>query len=196
MGRSYVIPVQQPDDFTCGPTAVKHALEIFGKRKSVKMLSELCKTNYNGTSTKNIIGAFTKLGFPVLAVEKASLRHLQSALKHKPNQERAALVTYLYDLNENEKPHPDSGHWAVVAAYSSSNGRIVLMDSATAGKKSYGWQEFRKRWKDYDFLRKTRTDGSIQLRKKWQHQLLIVVAKHPDHLPKFSIKTQKKYLPN
>lgn len=196
MGRSYVIPVLQPDDVTCGPTAVKHALEIFGKRKSVKALRDLCGTNTNGTSTNNIIKAFTKLGFPVLAVEKANLKHLQSALKHKPTQKRAALVTYLYDLNDNEKPHPESGHWAVVASYSASNGRVILLDSAIAGKKSYAWQDFRKRWKDYDLQRKTNGDGSVKLKRKWQHQLLLVIATDPEHLPKFKIKTQKQYLPN
>jgi ABC-type bacteriocin/lantibiotic exporter with double-glycine peptidase domain len=190
------MPIQQPNDFTCGPAAMKHALEIFGKKRSIKTLAQVCRTNGNGTSTKNIIRGFRKMGFFVLSIEKATLKHLQSALKYTPNQKRAVLVTYLYDLRENETPHPESGHWAMVASYSSRSGRIIVLDSASAAKKSYSWQEFRKRWKDYDLTRKTHADGSIALKKKWQKQLLLIIAKEKGHLPKFSIKTQKAYLPS
>jgi len=196
MGRSHITPIQQPDDVSCGPAAMKHALQMFGEKRSIRTLAELCRTNGNGTSTKNIIRGFRKMGFAVLSIEKATLKHLQSALKYKPNQKRAALVTYLYDLNDNEKPHPESGHWAMVASYSSRNGRIILLDSASGEKKSYSWQEFRKRWKDYDLMRKTKADGSIELKKRWQKQLLLIIAKQKKHLPKFSIKTQKTYLPS
>ena len=99
MGRSHITPIKQPDDTTCGPAALKLALTILGKRRSLSTLIELCKTTRNGTSTKNMITAVNKLGFPALVVEYATLHHLQSALKYTPNAPRAVLVSYLYDLD-------------------------------------------------------------------------------------------------
>lgn len=198
MGRSHVTPLQQPDDTTCGPTALKHALSMFGKRKSLDHLMELCGTNSNGTSTKNMIRAATKLGFSVLAVEYATLHHLQSALKYKPKELRAVLVTYLYDLDEKENLQPESGHWAAVSSYMASKSRIVLLDSSSGKKKSYDWSDFRTRWIDYDLKKQKVSKGKKQFRfiKKWQQQLLLVMAKDPSHLPKFRMSTSKLFTPS
>ncbi len=195
MGRSKVAPLQQPTDESCGPSALKMALEILGKRRSIESLIELCKTNKNGTSTKNLIEAINKLGFSALLIEYATLRHVQSALKCKPDQMRAAMVTYLYDTDKNQKHDIDSGHWAVVCSYSASKGRVVLLDSASAKKKSYAWSEFRERWKDFD-LKRRRVSGEerkFKLVKKWQPQLLLVIAREDSHLPKFKIPTKQLY---
>lgn len=195
MGRSHITPIQQPDDTTCGPSALKSALSILGKRKSLAHLIELCKTNRNGTSTRNMVRAATTLGFPALVVEYATLHHLQSALKYTPNAPRAVLVSYLYDLDEQDEPHPDSGHWAVVSSYSARNSRIVLLDSASGKKKSYPWKEFRDRWMDYDLKRKKIKKGrkEFKLIRRWQEQLMMVIAKEKDFLPKFKISTAKLF---
>ena len=197
MGRSHVKPIQQPTDTTCGPTALKHALAIFGRRKSLTSLMELCGTNRNGTSTKNMIRAANKLGFSVLVTEYATLAHLQSALKYKPNQTRAVLVSYLYDLDERDRPHPDSGHWAVVSSYRASQSRIVLLDSASAQKKSYAWTDFRSRWMDFDLKRRKNSANSkkFHLVKSWQNQLLFIMAENEKNLPKFGISTSKVFNP-
>lgn len=197
MGRSHVKPIQQPDDTTCGPVALKHALAIFGRRKSLDVLMDLCGTNRNGTSTKNMIRAANKLGYCVLVVQYATLHHLQSALKYSPNQVRAVLVSYLYDLDEKNRPHPDSGHWAVVSSYRASHSRIVLIDSASAGKKSYQWSDFRKRWMDFDLKRrKVGSRGNhFKLVRRWQQQLLFVMAKQAEDLPKFNIATSRVFTP-
>ncbi len=191
MGRSHVSPIQQPDNTTCGPAALKLALEIFGKRRSLAGLIDLCKTTRNGTTTRNMIAAANKLGFSVLAVEYATLHHLQGALRYPPNQPRAALVSYLYDLDKKDRPHPESGHWAVVSSYSARKSRIILLDSSTAKKKSYPWEEFRKRWMDYDLKRQRvgRRGKKFKLIRHWQQQLLMVIAKEEAHLPKFKIST-------
>ncbi len=198
MGRSHVTPIQQPTDTTCGPAALKHALAILGKRKSLEHLISVCKTNRNGTSTKNIISAITKLGYSVLAIEYATLKHLQRSLRHTPNNVRATMVSFLYDLDENNRPHPESGHWAVVSSYSASRGRIAILDSASAMKKSYPWLEFRSRWRDFDLKRRQINDGerTFQLVRRWQPQLLLIIARDPAHLPKFKITTQKLFTPN
>lgn len=197
MGRSHVKPIQQPDDTTCGPVALKHALEIFGKRKSLSSLMDLCRTNRNGTSTKNMIRAANKLGFSVLVVQYATLHHLQSALKYSQNELRAVLVSYLYDLDERDRPHPDSGHWAVVSSYRPSKSRIVLLDSASARKKSYSWSDFRTRWMDFDLKRRkiSGRGNHFKLIRNWQQQLLFVMATDPSHLPKFRIDTARVFTP-
>ena len=195
MGRSHVTPIQQPDEVTCGPSALKIALAILGKRKSLTSLMTLCKINRNGTSTKNLIAAINKLGFSVLVVEYATLHHLQSALRYPANHMRAVMVSYLYDLDEKDRPHPESGHWAVVSAYSASKSRIVLLDSASGGKKSYNWQDFRTRWMDYDLKRKRVSKRSFMLVRHWQQQLLMIIAKDPSNLPKYKITTSRLFTP-
>lgn len=198
MGRSHITPIHQPDDTTCGPSALKLALEIFGKHKSLNSLIELCKTNSSGTTTPNLIAAANKLGYSVLAVEYATLHHLQGALKYPPNRPRAALVTYLYDLDEKENPHPDSGHWAVVCSYSARSSRIVLLDSASGKKKSYKWEDFRERWMDYDLKRKKikKRGKKFKMIRHWQQQPLIILAKDESDLPKFKISTAKLFEPS
>lgn len=194
MGRTKVTPIQQPDDTTCGPAAVKLALHILGKKKSLVSLMRLCKTNRNGTSTQNMITALNKLGYSVLIVQYATLHHLQSALKYRLNQERAILVSYLYDLDDDLEPLPESGHWAVVSGYLASKSRIVILDSVNAKKKSYAWNDFRKRWIDFDLKRRKTSDG-FKLVRKWQPQLLMVVARDEKHLPKFRIATAQRFVP-
>lgn len=197
MGRSKIIPIPQPNEETCGPAALKIALSILGKRKSLAALVALCKTNRNGTSAKNMISAVNKLGFPIQVVEYADLRHLQSSLKYPANKPRAVLVSYLYEDDEKDQPHPDSGHWATVAAFSASKNTIVLFDSYTSQKKSYKWADFRARWWDYDLKRKNleRAEKQFKLVRRWQSQLLLIIARDTGHLPKFKISTAKTFLP-
>jgi len=145
-----------------------------------------------------MIRAANKLGFSVLVVEYATLSHVQSALKYKQNQVRAVLVSYLYDLDEKDQPHPDSGHWAVVSSYRPSQSRIVLLDSASAQKKSYAWADFRARWMDFDLKRRKNSAHSkrFHLVKNWQKQLMLVMARDPKDLPKFDIETSHVFTPD
>lgn len=187
MGRSHVTPIYQPSDEPgCGPAALKHALAVLGKRKSLDRLKELCKVTRNGTSTKNMVAATKKLGLSTLVVKSATLHHLHSALRYSPQNVRAVLVTYLYEKDE------DSGHWATVSSYLSSKSRIVLFDSYSGQKKSYRWGEFRHRWIDYD-LKRRRVGRRYKIVRHWQRQLMMVVAKNPDHLPRFSISSARLY---
>jgi ABC-type bacteriocin/lantibiotic exporter with double-glycine peptidase domain len=198
MGRSHVSPIQQPNDSSCGPSALKTALRVLGIKKTLTSLIKLCKTNKNGTSTKNIIRAANSLGLTVLAIEYATLTHLQSALHYHPNAVRAVMVSYLYDLDEENRPHPDSGHWATVSSYLASKNRIVLFDSASGKRKSYPWPEFRDRWYDYDLKRKKAKGRGhhFKLVRHWQPQLMLVLALETDHLPNFSIDSSKLFLPS
>jgi ABC-type bacteriocin/lantibiotic exporter with double-glycine peptidase domain len=198
MGRSHIKPIQQPDDTTCGPASLKHAVNILGMRVSIERLIRLCKTGRNGTSTKHMIEAANKLGLSVLIVEYATLRHLMSALKYRPNEPRATIVSYLYDLDEKEEPQEESGHWAVVASYLTSKSRIILLDSASGKRKSYAWDDFRARWFDYDYKRrKLKKDGKeFRLIHKWQPQLMMVVAKDPASLPYFRTQSARVYIPS
>lgn len=197
MGRTHVKAVQQPNDLTCGPAALQIALRVLGIRKSLKSLITLCKTNRNGTSTKHMLEAITKLGLPCLVMEYATLHHLQGALKYRAGETRATLVSYLYDLDEKHEPHPESGHWATVASFLPRNARIVLLDSATGRRKSYPWSEFRERWYDYDYKRRKvhKRGRKFRLIHKWQSQLMIVVARDAESLPYFRTQTARVYIP-
>lgn len=197
MGRSHAKPVEQPDDVTCGPAALKITLGIFGIKKSLKWLIELCRTTKNGTSTRNFIHAINSLGFSVLATEYATLTHIQSALRYPSNKPRVTIVSYLYDLDERKHPHPDSGHWAVVSGFSASKNRLILIDSAAVQRTSYTWPDFRARWVDFDFRRKRlkKRGRKFQLVHHWQPQLMLVIAKDPKDLPKFTIATSKLFVP-
>jgi ABC-type bacteriocin/lantibiotic exporter with double-glycine peptidase domain len=197
MGRTHLTPIQQPDNTTCGPAALKLAFEIFGKHKSLSTLIKLCKTTKNGTSTKNMIAAANKLGYAVEVVQYATLHHLQSALRYPSNNVRATLVSYLYDLDEKDRPHPDSGHWAVVSSYAASKSRIVILDSSTGKKKSYAWGDFRRRWMDYDLKRRkiSKRGHKFRLIKSWQQQLLVVIAKDMNSLPSFKSDSAEIFEP-
>lgn len=197
MGRSHVKPIQQPDDTTCGPVSLKHALSVLGMRVSVTRLIQLCKAGRNGTSTKHMIEAANKLGLSVLVVEYATLHHLQSALKYRSKELRATLVSYLYDLDEKSEPHPESGHWAMVSSFLASKSRIVLLDSSIGKHKSYAWSEFRERWYDYDLKRKKlkKRGRKFRLVRRWQSQLMLVVARDPESLPYFRTETARVYIP-
>jgi ABC-type bacteriocin/lantibiotic exporter with double-glycine peptidase domain len=197
MGRTHVTPIQQPDNTTCGPSALKLAFEIVGKHKSLSSLIKLCKTTKNGTTTKNMIAAANKLGYAAEVVQYATLHHLQSALRYPPNNVRAVLVSYLYDVDEKDRPHPDSGHWAVVSSYAASKSRIVILDSSTGKKKSYAWADFRRRWMDYDLKRRkiTKRGHKFRLIKSWQQQLLVVIAKDVDGLPTFQSDSSEIFEP-
>lgn len=199
MGRSKAKVTIQPDDFTCGPASLKVALEILGIRKSLPTLTTLCATNPRyGTSVNNLIKGINRLGLPVLAVEWANLRHLQSALKYTPQKPRAVIVDYLYDLKANAEPHEESGHYSTVASYSARDSRIILFDPSNHGrKKSFKWTEFLDRWYDFDFKRrKIKKRGTkFKLVKSWSNRLLLVISKDPSHLPKFTAKTSRLFLP-
>jgi ABC-type bacteriocin/lantibiotic exporter with double-glycine peptidase domain len=198
MGRKHVTPVVQPDDSSCGPASIKHALEILGKRRSLESLKKLCKTSRNGTTVKNMITALNKLGLSVMSVENASLRHLTGALKYSPNQHRAVIVNYLYHCDDTDDKWRESGHWATVSFYSAREGKIVLFDSYTGRKKSYSWKNFINYWKDYDLKRKrtSKRKATYTVVKKWKHRLMLVVAKDRDGLPDFTIGTSKIYSPD
>ena len=197
MGRTHVKPIMQPDDTTCGPASLKHATNMLGMRVSMDRLIKLCKTGRNGTSTIHLIMSANKLGLSVLIVEYATLHHLQSALKYRPKEPRAVLVSYLYDLDEKYEPQPESGHWAMVSSYLSSTSRIVILDSSTGKRKSYPWNEFRQRWWDYDYKRKRlkKNGPKFRLIRKWQPQLMLVVAREPEALPYFRMETARVFIP-
>lgn len=190
MGRSHVRTITQPDEVSCGPVSIKHALEVFGKKKPLTTLIALCKTTRNGTSAKNMIHALNELGFAVLAIEKANLKHLTSALRHTSSKPRAVIVSYLYADDAEDAGWKESGHWAAVSSFSASKNKIVLFDSYYGTRKSYTWSDFRARWMDFDKKkRRIPSEKTFRYVKKWQKQFALIIAKKESHLPKFKIRT-------
>lgn len=183
----------QPDEVTCGPAALKMALAILGKRMSMAKLIELCGTNSNGTTTRNMIKAIKKLQLPALIVEKTTLNHLLRALKTTPAKQRAIIVSYLYAIDDDDTPVADSGHWAVVSSFKPSTSRIVLLDSYSGQKTSYLWSDFRRRWIDETLKRRHigKNGHKYKLIRKPEKQLMIVVSTNEDHLPNFQTSTTR-----
>ena len=195
MGRKHVNTIMQPDENTCGPVSIVHALAIFGQKRSIVGLSKLCKTSSQGTTTHNMIQGLRKLRFFVMGVEKSRLDHLMSALQSPPNQPRAVIVSYLYANDKRDEPLIESGHWATVCSYSPSRSRIVLFDSYSGQKKSYYWEDFCLRWKDYDRKRRKISDRKYRFIKRWRQRLMLVVASERSHLPEFRIRTASVHTP-
>lgn len=198
MGRSRLQPIKQPDDVSCGPTSIKTVLQMLGKNKPLPELTTLCRTNRNGTSTKNMIAAINKIGLTVMVVENSTLKHVQGALKSSIGHLRGVIVSYLYRLDENRQPKQTSGHWAAISGFSASQSRIYLLDSYSGRKISYPWAEFRERWRDYDLKRKNGpgpNSTSFRYIKHWQRQLMLVIANSKADLPRFRMKTVRIYEP-
>jgi ABC-type bacteriocin/lantibiotic exporter with double-glycine peptidase domain len=187
MTRSSMVAIKQPNENTCGPAALKMALTILGKRVSVRRLIDLCNTNTNGTTTRNMIRAISKLRIPALIMQKTTLTHLLSALKNSTAKQRAIIVSYLYTSK------PDSGHWAVVSSYKPSTSRIVLLDSYTGKKTSYMWTDFRRRWIDQTLKRRKldKQGSTYKLIHTPERQLMIVVSTQKSDLPTFRLNTTK-----
>ncbi len=196
MSRSKVKTHPQPDGYTCGPAALKTALDILGRRIPLDRLISLCKTTpRNGTSVKNLISAINRLGYPVLAIEWSTLKHLQSGLKSFPDRPRAVMVNY-QEIDTDDK-EGESGHYSSVASYSNRNSRIVLFDSSWGGKKSYKWTDFIDIWYDYDFrrIKNNHHKRGFRLARKYYNRLMLVIAKESAHLPKFTTSSARLFLP-
>lgn len=192
MGRTKTKTYAQPDENSCGPAALKNALNIIGLRSSFKELCRLCKNTKNGTSVANLIKAANNQGASVMTVEWATLRHIQRILKAKSGQPLAGIVDYLYMDGE---PHEDTGHYAAISSYSARNSRLILFDSYSGTKKSYLWTDFQENWFDYDNKRITSKHAIRrgQLYKRWHNRLLVILARDEQHLPKFTTPTAKIY---
>lgn len=197
MGRTEIKPIRQPDDYTCGPTALKHALSILGIRKSIKNLVSLCMTNNNGTSTKHMINAILRCRLAAMLVERATLKNIRSVLRYTSKHIRAILVCYLYDTDIHGFPMTESGHWATVSSFSSARGKIILFDSYTGSRKSYPWPDFRNRWIAYDLKRRlvSKFENKFTIIRKWQPQQIIVIARDSRDFPKFSSRRAKIFPP-
>lgn len=196
MTRSRIKPLLQPNEYSCGPSTLKTALSILGVRKSLSSLTKLCHTSVNGTSTSQLIKAALKSGVSVLEIQNATLAHIQSVLQVKPPQSPLAMITaYLY---ADSVPIEETGHFAVIAGYSSRTGRIILFDSFTGVKKSYLWTKFTHHWYGYDHKR-VRAQNPIKgrrLYRRWHSHLLLILSREASNLPRYTISSQKSYLSN
>ena len=195
MGRTRIKPIKQPDEHSWAPASLRHAMSILGKRASVNALVDLCKTTRNGTSDRNLLHAIRTLGLSAVILERANLKHIQSALSGTRSTPRVALVDYLCENKDAKSANKESGHWAVVSSFSASRGKIQLLDSNTGKRVWYPWTEFRKRWMDYEYKKRklTKRSRKYKLIKRWQKQLLVVVAGTAAHLPNFTVASARVY---
>ena len=196
MGRSHITPIHQPDDTTCGPSALKTAMEIFGKHKSLDTLIDLCKTNSSGTTTPNLIAAANKLGYSVLAVEYATLHHLQGRSNIRPTGQgqRSLPISMIWTKRTSPSGFRTLGSGIFIFRAQKPH---RAFGQHHRQKKSYQWEAFRERWMDFDLKRKKikKRGKKYKMIRRWQQQPLIILAKVPSDLPKFKISTAK-YFPS
>ncbi len=184
----------QPDDFSCGPASLKTALEILDKKYTLNELITACSTNRrHGTSVINLIKGINSLGYPVLAIEWATLRHLQSALKPIVDTPRAVIMNYQEYAPTVEK---ENGHYATVAKFSSRTSRIFLFDTNVGGKKSYKWTDFIDIWWDFDYrrIKNSVRNRKFKLARKYYNRLMIIIAKKVEDLPVFKTPSAKLFI--
>ncbi len=193
MTRSTTKIFVQPNEFSCGPSSLKIALRTLNMHISYATLFSLCRTTKTGTNTKDLIRAANQLGLSVMSMQKTTLTHIQSALRAQPGRKLAVIVDYLYQEDATE----EDSHFATVAAYSARTGRITMFDSYSGTKKSYLWTDFIDRWYGYESRRVKNKKSAryFSYYKKWQDRHMLILAKHPSHLPKFKNSTIKIFIP-
>lgn len=186
MGRSHVQPVKQPDEVSCGPATLQTILRIFDIHAPMPLLYELCRTNSQGTNTRNMIRAIRMLGFWVQYRKNGRLTDMKKALAKRRDNTCAVCVPYLYG-GPHSNPKEDSGHWATVASLGRESKTITLFDSYEGKRKTYSWRNFRSRWWDYSMKKRPTHTNKTQSRRKfskqWKQGIMITVALRETSLP-------------
>ncbi len=70
----------QPNTWTCGPAALRHALRCYGVRASVKRLAEIAGTTKEGTDEQGLAFAARAYGFKLQRVSRNAAPIARAAL--------------------------------------------------------------------------------------------------------------------
>lgn len=198
MGRSHVQPIKQPDEVSCGPATLQTILRIFDIHAPMPLLFELCRTNSQGTNTRNMIRAIRMLGFWVQYRKNGRLTDMKKALAQRQNNTCAVCVPYLYG-GSHSNPKEDSGHWATVASLGTQSKTITLFDSYEGKRKTYSWRNFRDRWWDYSMKKRPQTNTESPSKRKfsklWKQGIMITVALRETSVPSTGQSTAKLFPP-
>jgi ABC-type bacteriocin/lantibiotic exporter with double-glycine peptidase domain len=130
----------QPNAYTCGPAALRHALLCHGVRKSIRALAALCKTTkQHGTSPRELEEGTKDLGFKLLwstwhSAADTSTELLRCLCAHEP-------VLLCVD-RDAEGPW---AHWIVVVGATAR--RVTIADSSRPGPavRHISWKTLMRR---------------------------------------------------
>jgi hypothetical protein len=129
----------QPNDFSCGPFALKHALVALGRLASEDEISSVARPHWwSGTDELRLARA-----------ARAFDCDLTQLRRRDPERARRALIEFL------RRPVPvilcvdDWGHWITVVRYEGA--RFVVVDSLLDPVLNVlSWPQLRRRWNYYD----------------------------------------------
>lgn len=130
---------EQPNDWTCGPFALKHALVALGKLVDESAISHVAHPHWwAGTNEVKLARA-----------ARAFECDLPFIRRECPEKAQATLVRHLSLKRPVILCVDDWGHWITVVRH--EEGRFVVIDSKNAPVlQVLTWPQLRRRWRYYD----------------------------------------------
>ena len=141
--------VNQPSNFTSGPTSLQAVLAYYGSNTSLDELINMTNsTQANGTLPGDIVQTASNLGFNAAIKENMSLEDLQMyVIQGTPVIVDAQAWKNNATDNQNWTDDQNNSHYMVVIGIDNSN--VYLEDPAILGSRGYiPNQEFLDRWHD------------------------------------------------
>jgi predicted double-glycine peptidase len=106
-----VVRYLQPDDYSCGPTAVLTVLRYHGDNTKSSKIRKVCKLTEDGAGPKKLIKGLHKLGYDT-KYRKVTFGNIKEEL----DQGRPIIV-----IRNDLAGYEEEGHWSVIARYTDSN---------------------------------------------------------------------------
>lgn len=129
----------QPNEWTCGPFALKHSLIALGKFVSESALADVARTHWwSGTSELGLAKAARLVDCDLEVVRYLDADDARKGLNATLRRKLPALLCV-----------DDWGHW--IAVLSEKGGRYVIVDSnQNPVLNIVSWAALRERWRYYD----------------------------------------------
>ena len=141
--------VNQPSNFTSGPTSLQAVLAYYGSNTSLDELINMTNsTSENGTLPGDIVQTANNLGFNAVIKENMTLEDLQMyVIQGIPVIVDAQAWKNNATNNQNWTDDQNNSHYMIVIGIDTSN--VYFEDPAILGSRGYiPNQEFLDRWHD------------------------------------------------
>jgi predicted double-glycine peptidase len=140
--------VNQPSNFTSGPTSLEAVLAYYGSNTNLDTLINMTNSTPNGTLPGSIANTANNLGFNAVIKENMTLENLQMyVMQGTPVIVDAQAWKINTTNNQNWTDDQNNSHYMVVIGIDSAN--VYLEDPAIIGSRGYiPNQEFLDRWHD------------------------------------------------